>query len=263
MHDYYGWRARLGLIYPSSSTVMEPEMYAMAPEGVSIHTTRQDIGLVNPEGLKEWVGDGIVEECTRRLAQAPLHSIVLGGTSASFIEGRGWDEKICARMASVSNGIPVTTATTAARSALMALGISRLSFVTAYTDEVNRCGETYLKEYGFEITSSAGMGLTYDPDISAVPAERVYELVRRSVNANADGVFISCTGLRSVGVIATLEEDLGIPVISSNQACFWHALQLSGVRVQVTGFGKLMAINLESDQVGYDLKDVTQGAKGL
>ena len=38
MRDYYGWRARIGLIYLASSTVMEPELYAMAPAGVSIHT---------------------------------------------------------------------------------------------------------------------------------------------------------------------------------------------------------------------------------
>src|SRR5258705_11815136 len=76
MQDFYGWRARIGLIYPSSSTVMEPELYAMAPEGVSIHTTRQDIGTIDVEGLRNWVGDDIVERCTRQLAQARIHSII-------------------------------------------------------------------------------------------------------------------------------------------------------------------------------------------
>ena len=39
MDDIYGWRARIGLIYMASSWVMEPEFHAMAPPGVTIHTT--------------------------------------------------------------------------------------------------------------------------------------------------------------------------------------------------------------------------------
>jgi maleate isomerase len=153
MQDFYGWRARIGLIYPSSSTVMEPELYAMAPEGVSIRTTRQDIGTIDVEGLRNWVGDDIVERCTRQLAQASLHSIILGGTSASFIEG--WDEKICARMEAVSGGIPATTATTAVTKALVAFNRTRVSFVTAYTDEVNERGRRFLSQHGFSVVDSA------------------------------------------------------------------------------------------------------------
>ena len=51
MKDYYGWRARIGLIYMASSTVMEPEFYAMAPEGVSIHTDRIILPAPTIEGL--------------------------------------------------------------------------------------------------------------------------------------------------------------------------------------------------------------------
>lgn len=239
MQDFYGWRARIGLIYPSSSTVMEPELYAMAPEGVSIHTTRQDIGTIDVEGLRNWVGDDIVERCTRQLAQASLHSIILGGTSASFIEGKGWDEKICARMEAVSGGIPATTATTAVTKALVAFNRTRVSFVTAYTDEVNERGCRFLSQHGFSVVDSAGLGIVDDKQISAVPAEVVYDFARRSVSDKAEILFISCTGLRTVGVIRALEEDLGIPVVTSNQASFWHALRLAGVKAHIEGFGAL------------------------
>ena len=55
----------------------------------------------------------------------------------------------------------------------------------------------------------------------------------------SDGVFISCTNLRSVGAIATLEADLGVPVVSAIQASFWDALRLAGVRASKPGFGRL------------------------
>jgi maleate isomerase len=51
MKDFTGWRAKIGLIYMASSTVMEPEFQAMAPEGVSIHTTRIPFLNASSEGI--------------------------------------------------------------------------------------------------------------------------------------------------------------------------------------------------------------------
>jgi maleate isomerase len=240
MKDYYGWRARIGLIYPSSSTVMEPELYAMAPDGVAIHTTRQDIGPVDAAGLAAWVAEDVVTRCTRQLAQAPLHAIVLGGTSASFLGGRDWDERILAVMAEASDGIPVTTAATAVREGLHTLQARRIVIATPYNEDVNECARRYYEQHGFEVLHCTGLGITVDQAISAVPLEQVYALARSSMRAGAEAMMISCTGLRTVGAIAALEHDLGVPVVSSNQACFWHALRLAGVREAVPGFGKLL-----------------------
>ena len=40
MDDIYGWRARIGLLYPFGGWVMEPEFYQMAPPGVITLTAR-------------------------------------------------------------------------------------------------------------------------------------------------------------------------------------------------------------------------------
>ena len=40
----------------------------------------------------------------------------------------------------------------------------------------------------------------------------------------ADAYFLSCTNIRALPVIETLEAELGAPVISSNQAMLWRAL---------------------------------------
>ena len=52
---------------------------------------------------------------------------------------------------------------------------------------------------------------------------------------------ISCTGFRTVGALAPLEAELGIPVVSANQAAFWDCLRLAQVKDQVEGFGQLFA----------------------
>lgn len=46
-----GWRARLGLIVPSSNTAAEIEFGECAPEGVSIHTSRMPLESVTAEAL--------------------------------------------------------------------------------------------------------------------------------------------------------------------------------------------------------------------
>jgi maleate isomerase len=72
----------------------------------------------------------------------------------------------------------------------------------------------------------------------ACPAE-LYEWVHNQAPPIAEGVFIGGNGFRAIGVIAALEEDLGRPVLTANQAAFWHALCLARVRAEVAEYGQV------------------------
>jgi maleate isomerase len=239
LKEYSGWRARIGLIYMASSTVMEPEFYAMSPDGVATCTARTHLSKVTVEGVGKMMASDDLERCTSFLANADLHVIVYGGTSATFLHGLPWDEKIKARMAAVSKGIPVTTTSSASLAALRAVGATRISFVAPYVPEIVERGRKFFSECGFKVLSADGMNIDDDHAIGFVPIERVYEFSRKSADPKADAVFISCTNLLSVGAIAALEEDLGIPVVSAVQASFWQALRMAGVQDRVQGFGRL------------------------
>lgn len=242
MRDYTGWRAKIGLIYMASSTVMEPEFQAMAPDGVSIHTTRIPFLKASSEGIRSMMSKGPLEDAAALLATAPLTAAVFGGTSASFLEGKGFNDVVADRMRSVMGTIPVTTASSAALAAFRALGVKRLSFVGPYIEEVTQRGQAFFGANGFEVVAAGGMGVTGDIELGEIPLERVYRFTRDTVHSRSDAVFISCTNMRSVGAIETLEQDLGIPVVSAIQASFWHALALSGVNAPVAGFGRLFDI---------------------
>lgn len=238
--DYYGSRARIGAIYMSSSTVMEPEFTAMAPDGVSIHTTRLHLPDATVKGLSLMMeGDG-VEACTRELARAPLQVILFCGTSASFLKGMGWDRKVQDRMDGVANGIPTTTTSTAMLKALRILGIERLSLVTPYIDEVTDRGRVFLEQNGFTVLNSDGMGIVEDQGIGAVTSQQLFDFARDHIRPEAEGVFISCTNLRTIGAIGPLEDAFGVPVVSALQVSFWDCLRIAGVPTkEVTGFGRL------------------------
>ncbi len=53
-----GWRARLGVFVPSANTVLEPDMYRMAPSGVSVHFSRVRNDEDTPEELEGMIRYG-------------------------------------------------------------------------------------------------------------------------------------------------------------------------------------------------------------
>ena len=240
MQDHYGWRARLGIAYMASSTVLEPEFAAMCPEGVSFHTARLHLPAPTVDGLTRMMEDDETERCVVELARAPLHAIIFGGTSATFLEGKSWDERIIARMEAKSGGIPVTTTSTCSLRALRAFGSRKISIVTPYVDEVSDRAARFFGDNGFDVTASAGMGIGEDHAIGAVTTEELYSFAREKADTGADALFISCTNLRTIGAIAALEEDLGMPVVSAIQASFWGVLRLAGVNARRSGFGRLL-----------------------
>lgn len=239
MRDYCGWRAKVGLIYMASSTVMEPEFYAMAPSGVSIHTARIHLPEASVEGLRSMMEGDQVEEAAALLARAPLDVITFGGTSATFLEGLGNDLKVIKRIEGVSDGVPGSATSTAAVRALRKFDVKKVCFVSPYIEEVTQRGGRFFEQSGFEVTGAHGMGVRGDRDINAIDLERTYEFAKAVVEPDAQAVFISCTGLRTIGAIEALEKDLGRPVVTAIQATFWDALRLAGVGATVSGFGEL------------------------
>ena len=240
MRDYYGWRARIGLIYPAACCVMEPELYAMAPEGVSIHTARLTLTGATMDGLSNMMADDGLERAAGLLAQAPLHAITFGGTSASFLEGIGYDQRVCERIAALAPGIPSSTTSTAALRALRALGAKERELRRTLSQRHHRAGSDLFRCERIRRDRSPRHGDKQQLRTRRVAARTGLRLRPRASRASrADAVFISCTGIRTVGAIEALEADLGVPVVSANQATFWDALRLSGVRDRVKGFGTL------------------------
>ena len=68
------------------------------------------------------------------------------------------------------------------------------------------------------------------------------DFVRQYDSPAADGVFISCTGLHVDGLIRPLEEELGKPVLTSNQCGLWGALRGLGLSDTVDSLGTLFGM---------------------
>jgi maleate isomerase len=216
---------------------MEPELWAMAPPGVSFHVTRVSLPSVTPAALLG-LADSLVE-AARLLAEAPLDVLLIACTSGSFVGGPGYDQDLLVRVRGVTGAIPATTTATATVRALGALGVRRVAVATPYTPAVNQRLVGFLESSGCAVAGLEGLGLDDDRTINAVPLEVVYRLARRADRPEAEALFLSCTGMRTAGILGVLEADLGKPVVSAVSASLWHCLRLAGVTQSLPGYGRL------------------------
>lgn len=240
----YGWRGRIGLMVPTGNSVMEPEFHRLCPEGVSVHANRIRLDAVTPASLSGMDADAV--RAAQGLVSIRLGVLAFGCTSGSFVGGKGHDAGLISRIERAT-GVLATTTSTAVLRALRTLGVRRIALATPYTDEVNAIEVRFLEDHGFQVTRALGGGLTGVADIQECEPHVAYRRAREVDDDRAEAVFISCTGLRTIEVLAPLEADLGKPVISANQATFADCLRILGVGEAPLGFGSLFARVLEAD----------------
>lgn len=235
----YGWRAKIGLITPSSNNINEPEFYRMAPPGVTIHTSRVLlVGEMDEASFHRMAAE--LGRAAAELATAEVDIVAYGCTAGSVIAPL---PELVQSMAS-RTGTPALVTAGAVVSALRALGAKRVAMGTPYLDFVNRREIEFLNRHGIEITKYLGLELGHDQaerrSIGHVPPETIYRMAWEIDSPEADAIFISCANLATLDVIEEIERALGKPVISSNTACFWACLRTLGVNCAIEGYGRLL-----------------------
>ncbi|HEX9905638.1 MAG TPA: Asp/Glu racemase [Propylenella sp.] len=239
-YDGNGTLARIGLIFIASSIVMESEMWAMAAEGVSVHTARIKLPKVTVEGIDEMMKAPELEQAARHLGSAPIDIMCFGGTSASFLHGTAYDRALIRKLREWAPGCKPTTASTATLAALTEVKAGPVALATPYVDAIQERAIRFLEENGHSVVRHRNLGIDTDRGLAEVPLEEVYELVCSVDHPDATAIFISCTNFWSVGAIEGLEQTLRKPVVSAVQASFWHCLELAGVNGAKPGYGSLL-----------------------
>lgn len=228
---------KLGVLVPSANTVMEPDLYRMAPKGITFHFARVRATKDNEEEIARMID--YVQNSTELLSHANVDVIAFGCTGGSFIGGPSYDGKIIQNMRSVAK-IPATTTSTAAVEALKKMKIRKLTLATPYADWLNQREVKFLEGKGFSVLSMGGLGLVNADVQSSYPPEKIRRFVKKLDVPETDGIFISCTNFRGVDAVKGLEEDLRKPIVTSNQATLWMMMRMVKVRTPIHGYGKLL-----------------------
>ncbi len=230
----------IGLIVPPASGLVPPD-------GAELYTGRARfiarglaLGEISPTGF-----DDVVEHIVGRaleLRDAGAQAISLMGTSLSFYRGAAFTDELRARLADAT-GVPCTTMSHAIVAALQQLGVRRVAVATSYIDALNQALRAYLESRGFEVVAMCGLSIAGVEAVGRITADELMQLGRSAAGdaPDAEGLLISCGGLRTFGVLAPLEAELGMPVTASSPAGFWDAMRVAGLDPSAEGVGRLFA----------------------
>lgn len=234
-----GWRGRIGLITIASGSSTEHEFHKYAPSGVGILTTRVVLRGMSTQDLVDMVPH--FDEAASLLAGAEVDVIVFACTAGSLVKGVGYDQELIERLQS-RTGLPVTTTSTGVIEALKILNVKKVVVTTPYMNEVNQAEKAFLEGNGFNVLRLNGVECSEPKFVPQIHPDAMFRLAKETFTEDADGIFISCTGLHVDTIIELLEKDLKRPVIASNQATLWSALRKININEKIEGYGKLLEL---------------------
>ncbi len=232
-------RARLGFILMSTDLAAEADFFAMAPAGVAVHITRlKTDDYTTNETLARHI-DHMADAAARLQPDTKPQVISYSCTSGSIVIG---EERI---MAEIKKGAPWAKPmclVTGVVDALRELGAKNIVVGTPYLDEINTAEAEFLIAKGFNLLDIQGLNLTTGIEFGCVTPAYWKSFAQAIDRPDADALFLSCGGIRALEVVAEIEDLIGKPVITSNQAQFWSCLRRAGITDQLTGFGRIFSL---------------------
>ena len=234
-------RAKLGFILMSTDLAAESDFSDIAPKDVAIHVTRlkTDDHTTN-KTLSRHI-EFMADAASRIQPDSKPNVISYSCTSGSIVIG----EEIIKE--EIKKGAPYAipmTLVTGVVDALKELKIKNIVVGTPYLDEINTKEAEFLYNKGFSILNIQGLNLTKGIEFGTVTPDYWIKFAEEINDKNADAIFLSCGGIRSTEVIDIIEQKVGKPVITSNQAQMWSCLRRAGINDNIKGFGRLFNYNL-------------------
>jgi maleate isomerase len=219
--------ARIGLMIPSSNTMMEVDFARDLPPGTALHTARMYLKDTTPAGENRML-DEFALPAARDLGTARPDVVVFGCTSAGALRGNDYDAEVCERISELT-GAPTVSTIAAVREAIEASGAGSIGVITPYVDELNEKIKASIEADGTQVAAITGLGITDNFQIAEVGHDEIVAFAERSLGrlaaeASIGLVFASCTNFGAMAARPAIAERLGLPVVTSNQAVLAAAI---------------------------------------
>lgn len=242
--DARGYRALLGVVGPSTNTVVQPDFDDMRPFGVTNHYSR-----IAVDDAKA-VSDDSFTAATHLISDATLAAVaqvgscnpdylVMGMSAVTFYGGAqgaaDWKQRV-----EDASGLRLCTGSQALIDAFAAYGgVRKIAVVSPYFPSANSQVGRFMADYGVEMVRDSCMRCPSWTSIAQVTEGELRDELRRLDGDDIDALVQVGTNLSAVGLAAAAERWLGKPVIAINAATYWKALRDNGITDRMAGFGRL------------------------
>lgn len=235
-------RTLLGMLTPSSNTVLEPYMGAilhqMLPE-VTAHFQRFTVTEISldDKAMAQFRNEPLIE-AARTLNDARMDVIAWAGTAASW-RGFDVDLDLCQQITEAT-GAPSTTSVLALNEILDRTNVKRLGLVTPYLGDVQKQIVANYAKAGHPVTSERHLGDKDNFSFSEHDEATIANMIREVAEDGPEAIIVLCTNFRGAPLVEEIEREIGIPVYDSVSATVWKGLLMTGHDpARITGWGRL------------------------
>ncbi len=243
--DALGYRKKIGIVVPSTNTVVGPESEALRPPGVTNHVARLTIQdrpiqssnqgyLSHVQAMRDGIGPAIDQVMTC----APDH-VIMAVAIEAFTGGVAGADALQKEL-SERAGVGVSMGSTAAVAALRSFKARRIAVLTPHQPKGDEIVRAYLTEAGFEIVRLIGLKCASPRAIAEVAPATLRKILRDIDGDDVDAILQVGTNLANGAVAAEAERWLEKPVLAMNVVTYWDALRRCGIKDHVRGCGRVL-----------------------
>lgn len=230
--DLLAWRGKVAIVVPSTNTVVQPEMEAMRPPGVTNHVGRMTIPNMplrsdaDFEALMVALASAEGAAIDGAMSCAPDH-LVLGLSAETFWNGveaaRATTDALRARL-----GIGISAASEALIAALRAAGLSRIAVLTPYQPVGDAKVAAFFAASGLTVTAVEGLRCASPVETAMVTRRELVAGLTRLAATGPEAIVQVGTNLPLADLSAEAWDWLGVPVLATNTVLYRHALAALG-----------------------------------
>lgn len=241
--DALGWRCKFAVVAPSTNTIVQPDMEALRPDGVTNHFGRiyvPNMPINNDEdfiALVDAIGATLNDAVSRCMTSQPDY-LIMGMSSMMFWDGRDASEK---RMAELSEfaGVAISAGSFACESALNVSSAKRIAVISPYQPISDVHVTRFFQDCGFDVVRFHGLRCASPVAIAEVQPQTLRDVALEIDGDDIDAIVQVGTNLSMVKLCLELQDELQKPCIAINAATYWHALRAMGIDDRFVGHGPL------------------------
>jgi maleate isomerase len=245
--DALAYRAKVAVVVPATNTVVQPEMEAMRPHGVTNHVTRMllpprpyDDQLAYKKALE--TEEGHLEEALRLVMVCEPHVVAHGHSIHSFRgDGqRAMDEE---KRLEALCGVPFITPSRAVLAGLEAIGKPRrIAILTPYWPPADAMIADFFRSCGYDVVATHGLRATGPTAVARFTQAQILQGFEDLDGPQAEVLIHVGTNLPVSALTPEIEKTFGKPLIGVNVATYWLALRRIGIEDKLPGMGLLAQI---------------------